>query len=73
MLLFQHISMTGTLQVSSHGDVLMLICGHMQVIDAINALAKGKKDNTATAEDGAVIIDCGQVRKGSHKPNLDQM
>jgi hypothetical protein len=45
----------------------------VQVIDAINALAKGKKDNTATAEEGAVIADAGQVRKGTYTPNLEQM
>lgn len=40
------------------------------VIDAINALAVGKPDNTATAADGAVIKDCGQLRKGTIKPDL---
>lgn len=45
--------------------------GHA-VIDAINALARGKKDRTATAADGAVISDCGQVRKGRHVPKLEQ-
>jgi hypothetical protein len=43
------------------------------VIDAINALSRGKKDNTATAEAGAVIADCGQLRRGEHVPKLDQM
>lgn len=46
---------------------------HTQVIDAINALSRGKKDNTATAADGAVISDAGQIRKGKHAPKLDQM
>lgn len=31
-------------------------------MDAINALSHGKKDNTATAEDGAVIVGSGQLR-----------
>lgn len=44
-----------------------------QVIDAINALARGKKDNTATAAEGAVITDAGQLRKGTYTPDLAQM
>lgn len=40
------------------------------VVDAINALSKGKKDNTATAEDGARIVDSGQIRKGTIVPDL---
>jgi hypothetical protein len=42
-----------------------------QVIDAINALSRGKKDNTATAAEGAVIAEAGQIRKGRHVPNLE--
>ena len=42
------------------------------VVDAVNALSIGKPENTATAEDGAVIVDCGQIRKGTIIPNLDQ-
>jgi hypothetical protein len=51
---------------------LLLCCctGITQVVDAINALSKGKKDNTANADDGAVIIDSGQIRKGTHVPDL---
>lgn len=40
------------------------------VVDAINALSRGKKDNTATAEDGAQIVDSGQLRKGTLEPDL---
>lgn len=40
------------------------------VIDAINALSRDKPDKTATAEDGAVIKDCGELRRGSIKPDL---
>lgn len=43
----------------------------LQAIDAVNALAVGKKDNTATAEDAAMITDSGQIRRGRHKPQLD--
>eukprot|EP00887_Chlorella_sp_A99_P004128 scaffold23.g4128.t1 len=41
-----------------------------EVLDAINALSRGKKDNTATAADGAVITDAGQLRRGTLKPDL---
>jgi len=40
------------------------------VIDAINALSKGKPDNTADASAGAVIMDVGQIRKGTLVPDL---
>mmetsp|Transcript_44655 Transcript_44655/g.113025 ORF Transcript_44655/g.113025 Transcript_44655/m.113025 type:complete len:391 (-) Transcript_44655:100-1272(-) len=36
----------------------------MDVVRAVNALAKGKPDNTATAAERAVISDCGQIRPG---------
>lgn len=39
-------------------------------VDAINALSIDKPDKTATAEDGAVISNCGQLRKGTIIPNL---
>ena len=42
----------------------------LDVIDAINALSKGKPDNTATQADGAQIVDSGQLRKGSIVPDL---
>ena len=32
--------------------------------------SKGKPDNTATAEDGALITDSGQLRKGTTLPDL---
>ena len=40
--------------------------------EAINALSRGKKDNTATQDDGAKITDSGQIRKGSLVPNLEK-
>lgn len=42
----------------------------LDVVDAINALSKGKKDNTATQADGAQIVDSGQLRKGTIVPDL---
>lgn len=35
------------------------------------AAAAGKKDNTATAADGAQIVDSGQLRKGTIVPDLN--
>jgi hypothetical protein len=35
------------------------------VVKAVNALAKGKPENTANADDGAFIIDSGQLRRGA--------
>ena len=46
-------------------------CHLPQVIDAINALSKGKPENTATGEDGVMIVDSGQLRKGTLVPDLD--
>lgn len=41
-----------------------------EVVDEINALARGKEENTATAEAGAIIADCGELRKGTLEPQL---
>jgi hypothetical protein len=37
----------------------------LPVVRAINALARGKPDHTANADDGAFIIDSGQIRRGA--------
>ena len=42
----------------------------LDVVDAINALSLGRKDNTATAAQGALIADSGQLRRGTLVPNL---
>jgi hypothetical protein len=44
-----------------------------QVIDRINALSKGKPENTATAEEGVRIVESGQLRKGTIVPELDRI
>lgn len=44
-----------------------------EAIELINALARDKPDKTATAADGAVITDTGQLREGAYKPDLRQM
>jgi cyclophilin family peptidyl-prolyl cis-trans isomerase len=43
----------------------------LEVVDAINALSRGQPDNTATEAAGVRIADCGQLRKGTLKPNLE--
>ena len=40
---------------------MQLVSG-WEVAEAINALSRGKPDNTATAQDGAVIVASGQIR-----------
>ena len=37
----------------------------MEVAEAVNALSKGLRDNTANASAGAVIVDAGQIRPGT--------
>ncbi len=37
----------------------------MDVVEEVNRLSLGKPDNTATAADGAVIVDAGQLRPGT--------
>jgi peptidyl-prolyl isomerase D len=44
----------------------------LDVVDAVNALAKGQPDNTATAAAGARIADCGELRRGTFVPDLEQ-
>jgi hypothetical protein len=36
----------------------------LQVVEAINKLSRGKKDNFAGEAEGAVIVDSGQLRRG---------
>jgi hypothetical protein len=53
----------------SHLDGSYTIFGEvvtgLDVVRAVNALAKGRPDNTATADAGAFIIDSGQIRRGA--------
>jgi hypothetical protein len=39
-------------------------------VDAINALSIGKPENTAGVEEEVVIADSGQIRQGTHVPDL---
>lgn len=57
---------------ANHGVPQSFMCRRLQVIDAVNALAYGAKDNTATAQVGAVMVNSGQVRRGKHVPILDR-
>lgn len=41
-----------------------------QVVDSINVLSVGKKDNTAGVEEEVVIADAGQTRPGTFIPDL---
>jgi peptidyl-prolyl isomerase D len=44
----------------------------LDVVDAVNALARGQPDNTATAAAGARIAECGELRRGTLAPDLEQ-
>lgn len=53
----------------SHLDGSYTIFGEvvsgLEAVRAVNALSKGKPGATATADDGAFIIDSGQLRRGA--------
>lgn len=57
--------------LDGHYTIFGQVVSGFDVVDKINALSIGKPENTATAEDGAVIVDCGEIRKGTLKPKLD--
>ena len=42
----------------------------MDVVDAINAQAKGMPERTANASAGVRIADCGELRRGTLVPDL---
>lgn len=56
--------------LNGHHGIFGQVVDGFDVVDAVNALSIGKPDNTATAEDGAVIADSGQIRKGTLVPDL---
>jgi cyclophilin family peptidyl-prolyl cis-trans isomerase len=56
--------------LDTHYTIFGQVVEGFDVVDAINALSKGKPDNTATADDGVAIANSGQLRKGKVKPNL---
>ncbi|PRW45561.1 Peptidyl-prolyl cis-trans isomerase D [Chlorella sorokiniana] len=56
--------------LNGHYTIFGQVVSGFDVVDAINALSKGKPDNTATAADGAQIVDSGQLRKGTIVPDL---
>lgn len=58
--------------LNGHYTVFGQVVGGLDVVDAVNALSRGKPDNTATDADGAVIVDAGELRRGDIVPNLDQ-
>ena len=44
----------------------------LDVVDAVNALARRQPDNTATAAAGARIDECRELRRGTLAPDLEQ-
>lgn len=56
--------------LDGHYTIFGQVVSGLEVVDEINALSRGKPENTATAEEGAIIDDCGELRKGTLKPQL---
>lgn len=57
--------------LDGHYTIFGQVVRGFDVIDAINNLSIGKPENTATAEEGVVIADCGQDRRGTIIPDLN--
>lgn len=51
--------------LDGHYTIFGQVVQGFDVIDAINNLSIGKPDNTATAEEEVVIVNCGQDRQGT--------
>ena len=58
--------------LDTHYTIFGELVSGWPVAEAINALSRGKKDNTATQDDGARIADSGQIRKGSVVPDINK-
>lgn len=58
--------------LDTHYTIFGELVSGWPVAEAINALSRDKKDNTATQEDGAKIVDSGQIRKGTIVPDLNK-
>eukprot|EP00884_Botryococcus_braunii_P000580 jgi/Botrbrau1/10522/Bobra.7_1s0006.3 len=50
--------------LNGHYSIFGEVVDGMDVVYKVNALSKGKKDNTAGREEGAQIVDSGQLRRG---------
>jgi len=56
--------------LDGHYTIFGQVVSGFDVVDKVNALSIGMPENTANAEAGAVIVDCGQMRKGTLVPDL---
>jgi len=56
--------------LDGHYTIFGQVVSGFNVIDEINALSRGKPENTATADEGAIIADCGEIRKGTLVPQV---
>ena len=56
-----------------HYTIFGEVVAGLEVLDAVNALSVGQRDNTATREDAdtAIFTDTGQLRRGSWAPKLE--
>jgi peptidyl-prolyl isomerase D len=57
--------------LDGHYTIFGQVVQGFDVIDAINNLSIGKPDNTATAEEEVVIVNCGQDRQGTITADLN--
>ena len=53
--------------LDGHYTIFGQVVSGFEVVDEINALSRGKPENTATADEGAIIADCGEIRRGTIK------
>ena len=58
--------------LDTHYTIFGELVSGWPVAEAINALSRGKKDNTAGPDEGAKIVDSGQIRKGTIAPDLNK-
>jgi len=57
--------------LDGHYTIFGQVVAGFDVVDTINSLSIGKPENTATAEEEVVIVDCGQDRQGTTRPDLN--
>lgn len=56
--------------LDGHYTIFGQVVSGFDVVEEINALSRGKPENTATADEGAIIADCGELRRGTLKPQV---
>ena len=61
---------------ATHNDYKYTVFGELvtgwETAAAINLLSRGKRDNTVGKEEEVIIVDSGQIRKGTTVPDLEK-